>query len=51
LRAMHVEPELAQGAIRVSLGWDSRQEDCMAFLEALESTVRRIRARRDRPAA
>jgi cysteine desulfurase len=51
LRAMHVEPELAQGAIRVSLGWDSRQEDCMEFLEALESTVRRIRARRDRPAA
>ncbi len=51
LRAMHVEPELARGAIRVSLGWDSRQEDCTVFLEVLERTVRRIRARRHRPAA
>jgi len=51
LRAMGIEPDLAQGAIRVSLGWDSRQDDCMIFLEALERTVRRIRARRVRPAA
>jgi cysteine desulfurase len=51
LRAMHVEPELAKGAIRVSLGWDSRQEDCIVFLEVLERTVRRIKARRHRPAA
>ncbi len=51
LRAMGIAPELAGGAIRVSLGWDSRQEDCMTFLEVLERTVRRIRARRDRPAA
>ena len=51
LRAMDIEPELARGAIRVSLGWDSRQEDCMAFLEVLERTVRRLKARRDRPAA
>jgi cysteine desulfurase len=48
---MHVEPELARGAIRVSLGWDSRQEDCTVFLEVLERTVRRIRARWHRPAA
>ncbi len=51
LRAMHVAPELARGAIRVSLGWDSRQEDCMTFLEVFEGTVRKIRSRRDRPAA
>jgi cysteine desulfurase len=51
LRAMHVEPELEKGAIRVSLGWDSRQEDCIVFLEVLERTVRRIKARRHRPAA
>jgi cysteine desulfurase len=51
LRAMDIEPELARGAIRVSLGWDSRQEDCMVFLEVLERAVRRIKVRRDRPAA
>jgi cysteine desulfurase len=51
LRAMRVEPELARGAIRVSLGWNSRREDCMTFLESLEETVRRIRARRHKPAA
>jgi cysteine desulfurase len=51
LRAMHVEPDLARGAIRVSLGWDSQQEDCVFFLEVLERTVRRIRSRWDRSAA
>jgi cysteine desulfurase len=51
LSAMHVEPDLARGAIRVSLGWNSRREDCASFLEALERTVRRIKSRRDRSAA
>jgi cysteine desulfurase len=51
LNAMGVEPELAMGAIRVSLGWNSRREDCVSFVQALERTVRTIRARRDKPAA
>jgi cysteine desulfurase len=48
---MGVDPDLAMGAIRVSLGWDSRREDCVSFVEALVKTVRMIRARRDRSAA
>ncbi|MGH6852264.1 MAG: aminotransferase class V-fold PLP-dependent enzyme, partial [Methylocella sp.] len=51
LRAMGVEPDVAGGAIRVSLGWTSRREDCVSFVEALERTVRTIRARRDKSAA
>lgn len=51
LTAMGVEPDLAKGAIRVSLGWDSRPEDCVSFIRALERTVGTIRARRDRSAA
>ncbi len=51
LSAMGVEPDLAMGAIRVSLGWKSRREDCVSFVEALVKTVQRIQATRDRPAA
>ncbi len=51
LRAMGAEPDVAGGAIRVSLGWNSRREDCISFVEALERTVGTIRARRDRSAA
>ena len=56
LSAMGVDPDLARGAIRVSLGWNSRREDCISFVQALAKTVRTIRARRgraarDRPAA
>ncbi len=51
LSAMGVEPDVARGAIRVSLGWNSRREDCVSFVEALASTLRTIRARRDSRAA
>jgi cysteine desulfurase len=51
LSAMGVDPDLAMGAIRVSLGWKSRREDCVSFVEALVKTVQRIQATRDRPAA
>ncbi len=51
LTAMGVEPDVARGAIRVSLGWNSRREDCISFVKALERTIRTIRARRDKPAA
>ncbi|MDQ6702706.1 MAG: cysteine desulfurase [Pseudomonadota bacterium] len=51
LSAMGVEPDVAGGAIRVSLGWNSRREDCISFVQALERTVSTIRARRDKSAA
>jgi cysteine desulfurase len=51
LSAMHVAPELARGAIRVSLGWNSRWEDCASFLEIFERTMARMRARREITAA
>jgi cysteine desulfurase len=51
LSAMGVEPDVAGGAIRVSLGWNSRREDCTSFVQALERTVRTIKARRDKSAA
>lgn len=48
LAAMGVEPGLARGAIRVSLGWNSRVEDCDMFIRALERAVGVIKARRTR---
>ncbi len=51
LSAMGVDPALAGGAIRVSLGWNSRREDSVAFLEALDKSVRRIKSRRPKSAA
>ncbi len=46
LTAMGVEPDLARGAIRVSLGWNSQPEECASFVKALERTVGTIKARR-----
>jgi cysteine desulfurase len=51
LSAMGVEPDLAMGVVRVSLGWNSRWEECVSFVQALERIVRTIRARRNKPAA
>jgi cysteine desulfurase len=45
LTAMGVAPELAGGAIRVSLGWDSSEEDCALFVKALEKAVRTNKGR------
>lgn len=39
LAAMGVAPELAAGAIRVSLGWDSSEADCALFASAFEKAV------------
>lgn len=36
MEAMDVAPELARGAIRVSLGWNSTQEDVAKFLTVFE---------------
>lgn len=50
LAAMGVTPDLARGAIRVSLGWDSRAEDCILFGRVLEKAVRTIGSRQMRAA-
>ena len=42
LLAMGVPSDLARGAVRVSLGAQSTQEQAQAFLAALEGTVKRL---------
>jgi cysteine desulfurase len=51
LRAMQVAPNLARGAVRISLGWDTRWEDCTCFLEIFETAITRMKARREISAA
>lgn len=51
LSAMQVAPNLARGAVRVSLGWGTRWEDCASFLEVFEGAVTRMKARRESSAA
>jgi cysteine desulfurase len=46
LRAMGVRPELARGAIRVSLGWASMAADVERFAEAFTGAIARMRAAR-----
>jgi cysteine desulfurase len=46
LAAMGVEPNLAKGAVRVSLGRTSRPEDCLLLNGALKKTVRKMSGRR-----
>ena len=51
LLAMGVEPALAKGALRVSLGAGNTDRDIEAFCEALDKSVRNIRARSQMSAA
>lgn len=44
LKAMGASAEEMQGAIRLSLGWDSKKEDAERFLEAWKTIVGRIAA-------
>jgi len=46
LAAMGVSKDLAQGAIRISLGWNSTAEDVELFCQAFEKAVRTVRMRR-----
>ena len=46
LDAMGVEPDLAAGAIRLSLGWASREADVARFDAAFGQTMARLRRRR-----
>jgi cysteine desulfurase len=50
LEAMGVPSALAQGAIRVSLGWTTKEEDLNLFGRAFEKAVRTVEARH-KPAA
>ncbi|HTV32647.1 MAG TPA: aminotransferase class V-fold PLP-dependent enzyme, partial [Methylocella sp.] len=51
LRAMQVAADAARGALRVSLGWNSRREDVLAFVQALAKSHARIRGRRSKSVA
>ncbi|MFZ2104207.1 MAG: cysteine desulfurase, partial [Roseiarcus sp.] len=46
LIAMGVAPELAAGAIRLSLGWATREADIALFDEAFAPAVASLRRRR-----
>lgn len=50
LAAMDVDPALAAGALRVSLGWDSTEADVNAFLDGFEQVLARHRKRQNRAA-
>src|SRR6185437_540156 len=51
LKAMGVAPELARGAIRLSLGWASQEADVERFAEAFAGVMARMRAARRSAAA
>ena len=46
LAAMDVAPEIAQGAIRVSLGFGTERDDIEAFLKAFGELIERLKASR-----
>jgi cysteine desulfurase len=46
LEAMGADPALAQGALRVSLGWNSTDEDVIRFAETCENAVASLYKRR-----
>lgn len=50
LAAMGVSPELAGCALRVSLGWNSTEDDVDAFLAGYQSVLERHRARQGQAA-
>jgi cysteine desulfurase len=51
LAAMGTAPELARGAIRLSLGWASTEADVDRFAQAFASVIARMRAARQRVGA
>ena len=46
LAAMGVATDLAKGALRISLGYSTRESDVESFCETFQKTVSSIRARR-----
>ncbi len=51
LEAMNVPSALADGAIRVSFGWSSEEDDVDMFRTAFAKAVGTVRAKRVKPAA
>ncbi len=51
LEAMNVPSALADGAIRVSFGWSSEEDDVELFRTAFSKAVETVRAKRVKPAA
>jgi cysteine desulfurase len=51
LKAMHVEPEIARGAMRLSIGWDTNESDISRFLEAWKRVYLNLGQRRRERAA
>jgi len=47
LQAMQVDEELANCAIRVSLGWDSTKDDIELFVQAWSKLVERVKQRKE----
>jgi cysteine desulfurase len=47
LAAMRIAPDLARGAIRLSLGWASSEEDVRRFAEAFAATIARMATSRE----
>lgn len=50
LKAMGVPAELSEGAMRLSVGWNSTEADIDAFLDALTEVLNRHRERRSKAA-
>jgi cysteine desulfurase len=50
LAAMGVAPELAECALRISLGWNSTEADVQAFIAGFQSLLERHRARQGQAA-
>jgi len=50
LAAMGVPPDQARSALRISLGWTSRKEEVVRFLEILAKVYERMRRRLETPA-
>jgi cysteine desulfurase len=46
LAAMGIAPHIARGAVRVSFGWSTVEDDISAFCGVLEKTLRKIELRR-----
>ncbi len=50
LAAMGVPPDQARSALRISLGWTSRKEEVVRYLEILAKVYERMRRRLETPA-
>lgn len=46
LAAMGIAPDLARGALRMSFGWSTSEDDISGFCETLKKTLRKIKLRR-----